>query len=289
MSKHLFCFGTGYVAQHLAKLLLPDGWQVSGTCRSEEKRQMLTALGINAYVWDIGNAENTAMQMLRDVTHVLHSIPPDGSIDPLIPLLTHLPQQPTWIGYLSTTGVYGDHHGEWVDENTPVNPPNVRSQRRVDAETGWLASGLPVHIFRLSGIYGAGRSAIDAIKSGTARRVDKPGQYFSRIHVEDIVQTLQASMAHPHPGAIYNLADDEPAAQCDVVAYAAKLLGVEPPLLVPFAQADLSEMARSFYASNRRVKNHKIKRELGITLKYPTYREGLQAILTEEKTNLAKN
>ncbi len=187
-----------------------------------------------------------------------------------------------WLGYLSSTNVYGDCGGDWVDERSPLKPSGERGRRRVAAEAGWLdlhrRVGLPVQLFRLAGIYGPGRSALDALKAGTARRVAKPGQVFSRIHVEDLVQTLLASMARPDPGAVYNVCDDEPAAPEEVIAYAASLLGIAPPPLTDFAVADLSPLARSFYADNKRVSDRRIKDELGVALRYPTYREGLAAL-----------
>ena len=184
-----------------------------------------------------------------------------------------------WIGYLSTVGVYGDQGGRWVDETTPTKPNSERTAARVEAEAAWLRLGeeigVPTHVFRLAGIYGPGRSAFDKLIAGTARRIKKDGQVFSRIHVEDIGNVLEASIANRDAGAIYNVADDEPAAPDAVVAYAAKLLGVAPPPEVDFADADLSPMARSFYEGSRRIANTRIKSELGVKLRYPTYREGL--------------
>ena len=232
--------------------------------------------------------------ILAPVTHILVSIPPDEAGDPVADLhgaeLADLPNL-RWLGYLSTTGVYGDTGGVRVDEATPVTPGTERAARRVAAERSWLdlssARGLPAHVFRLPGIYGPGCSAIDQLRAGAARRVDKPGHVFSRIHVDDIAATLQASMAAPDPGQIYNVADDEPAPQAEVVAYAAALLGVEPPPLVPVDDESLSPMARSFYAECRRVSNVKIKSRLGVTLRYPSYREGLASILAGEAADLA--
>ncbi len=219
---------------------------------------------------------------LAGVTHVLTSIAPDESGDPGLDLhgadLRALPAL-AWVGYLGTTAVYGDRKGEWVDEATPIEPTLARADRRARAEAAWLASGLPVHIFRLAGIYGPGRNAFVNLKDGTARRIVKPGQLFSRIHVEDIAGVLQASIAHPRPGAIYNVCDDEPAPPQDVVAYAAELMGVAPPPEQPYETADLSPMARTFYKDSRRVRNDLIKRELGVRLMYPTYRDGLSALL----------
>jgi nucleoside-diphosphate-sugar epimerase len=276
---HLFCFGLGYTASTLAASLPKENWVISGTCRTEEKCAQLKKQGYNAYHFN-----QIPPELFQTVTHILLSIPPSAEGDSVLlhygKKLAALPHL-QWVGYLSTTGVYGDHAGGWVDETTPVNPPNDRSHYRVEAENAWLASGLPVHIFRLSGIYGPGSSALDNVRNGTARRIDKQGQYFSRIHVEDIARVLAASIAQPSPGEIYNLADDLPCAQEEVVAYAASLLGVELPPLVSFDQAQLSEMARSFYGSSRRVRNDKIKKQFQLDLKYPTYREGLQAIITQ--------
>lgn len=298
---HLFCFGLGYSALILAKQLLLEGWRVSGTCRTSDKCERLRAMGITAYIFD----NDLPLQEVWDlggVTHILHSVPPvreegkreewisDSLLNPLIPFsldpvfnhhLTDLQSLPNleWFGYLSTTGVYGDHQGEWVSEETLITPPPGRNARRADAEKAWLGCGLPVHIFRLSGIYGKGRSVIDELKAGKAHRVHKEGQVFSRIHVEDIAGILQASINKPNPWRVYNCADDEPAPQAQVVEYAANLLGITPPPLVEFERAELSEMAKSFWASNRRVSNERIKQELGVQLKYPTYREGLKSCL----------
>jgi nucleoside-diphosphate-sugar epimerase len=183
------------------------------------------------------------------------------------------------VGYLSTTGVYGDRGGDWVDEESALDPVNERSRLRVEAEAAWLQRDLPVHVFRLAGIYGPGRSAFDRLRAGRAQRIVKPGQVFSRIHVADIARVLAASMAAPEPGRVYNVADDEPAPPQDVIEHAAQLLGVEVPPAVPFESADLSPMARSFYRESKRVANDRIKRELGVKLLYPDYRAGLAAVL----------
>ena len=193
-----------------------------------------------------------------------------------------------WIGYLSTTGVYGDTGGAWVDESAVHRRrAAARGRRRVKAERGWralgAAHGVPVHVFRLAGIYGPGRNAIASVRRGAAKRIERPGQVFSRIHVADIAQVLAASIARPRAGAIYNVCDDEPAPGADVVAHACALLGVAPPPPVPLADAGLSPMARSFYADNRRVSNALIKEELGVELRYPDYRAGLAALLAEER------
>lgn len=279
MSNHLFCFGLGYTATTLARTIAPD-WDISGTCRSEEKRLQRASEGFKAFLFS-----DLTDETIKNTTHILLSVPPDAEGDIV---LRHYRQQILalkhlkWVGYLSTTGVYGDHNGGWVDETTPVSPPNNRSRYRAKAEQEWLNLGLPVHIFRLSGIYGPGKSALDNLFSGTARRIDKPGQYFSRIHVDDIARVLHASIAQPNAGNIYNLADDLPCPQEEVVAYASQLLGITPPPLVPFEEANLSDMARSFYGSNRRVSNDKIKKEFQLQLKYPNYKEGLKAIIHKE-------
>jgi nucleoside-diphosphate-sugar epimerase len=189
-----------------------------------------------------------------------------------------------WVGYLSTTGVYGDRQGGWVDETSALQPTGERGRRRVAAERAWLdlhrRRGVPVHVFRLAGIYGPGRSAIDTVLAGEAKRIDKPGQVFGLIHVADIAAVLEASIARPNPGAIYNVCDDDPAPPEAVIAEACRLLGRTLPPLVPFAEAKrtMSEMALSFYADNKRVRNDRIKKELGVVLTYPSYRDGLAAL-----------
>jgi hypothetical protein len=279
--QRLFCFGLGYSASVLAHGLAAEGWSVAGTTRDTASK----AGDIDRFRFDRAHPLAAARDALAGVTHVLISVPPDEAGCPVfdchgsdLAALNGL----AWIGYLSTTNVYGDRGGASVDETTPVAPTGERGRRRVAVEADWRSlhrdAGLPVHIFRLAGIYGPGRSALDALRAGTARRIVKPGQVFSRIHVEDLATTLCASMAHPRPGAIYNVCDDEAAPPEDVVAYAASLLGIPPPPLQPFADAVLSPMARSFYDDNKRVSNRLIKDELGVTLRYPTYREGLAAL-----------
>jgi nucleoside-diphosphate-sugar epimerase len=281
----LFVFGLGYSALALARALQGSGWRIAGTTRNPEKRAGLAAAGIEVHLFERARPLEDAADALAGATHLLCSIPPDEAGDPVLDFhLADLERCRTlaWAGYLSTTGVYGDRGGEWVDEASPVAPSMARTRRRVAAEGRWLASGLPVHLFRLAGIYGPGRSALDAIRAGSARRVVKPGQTFGRIHVDDIVQVLRASIARPNPGAIYNLADDLPAAPDEVVVHAASLLGVPPPPAIPFEQAELSPMAQSFYRDHRRVANARIKDELGVVLRYPTYRDGLRGILEQE-------
>jgi len=267
----LFCFGLGYSAEALARRLLVRGWSVAGSTREPARQARLAALGIAM-----------ADAPPAGTTHILSSVPPDEQGDPILRRFAGAiaGAQPAWIGYLSTTGVYGDHAGDWVDETTVPTPGEPRSRRRLAAEQAWQALDPPAHVFRLAGIYGPGRSAIDQLRAGTAKRVVKPGHQFSRIHVDDIAAVLEASIARPNPGAVYNVCDDEPAQADVVVAHAAALLGVPPPPEVPFAEARLSPMALSFYAERRRVRNERVKRELGVRLAYPTYREGLAAIIS---------
>lgn len=283
-SGKLFCFGLGYSARALAETLLAEGWGIAGTCRTAEKQSEFARRSIAAHLFERGRPFGD--EAFDGVTHVLHSIPPDDGGDSVLSAygaaLARLPQL-RWFGYLSTTGVYGDRGGDWVDEHDDLQPTGGRGRRRVAAEVGWSrlshADGLPLHVFRLAGIYGPRRSALDSLRTGTARRVIKPGQVFSRIHVADIAQVLRASMTRPNPGAVYNVCDDDPAPPWEVIEYAAELLGIPPPPAVPFEQAQLSDMARSFYDDNKRVRNERIKRELGVRLKYPSYREGLRVLL----------
>jgi nucleoside-diphosphate-sugar epimerase len=285
----LLCFGLGYSAGFLARALEVEGWRILGTRRKEAAAANLAAHGIEAHLFERGRPLGDARALLAEVTHVLSSVPPDELGDPVLDLHAAdlAAASPRWVGYLSTTGVYGDRGGGWVDESSALVPTGERGRRRVEAEARWLdlhrRHGLPVHVFRLAGIYGPGRSALDAVRAGRAQRIDKPGQVFSRIHVVDIVQALRASMAAPEPGAVYNLCDDDPAPPADVIAFACELLGVPAPPLVPFAEAALSEMARSFYADSKRVSNRRLKEALGVRLLYPSYRDGLRALLREHQ------
>jgi len=284
MNKVLLSLGHGYCASHLARRLVPQGWRIAGTTRDPDKFASLRAQGITPLLWD----RDAILPWLEHASHLLVSAGPTETGDPALALLqpdiTKQAARLDWAGYLSTTGVYGDAQGGWVDECTPLTPDTERGRRRVRAEAAWSAiPDLPLHIFRLAGIYGPGRGPFAKVREGSARRIIKPGQVFSRIHVEDIAQTLEASMAHPKPGAVYNLCDDDPAPPQDVIAHAADLLGVERPPEVPFDEADLSPMARSFYSESKRVRNAKIKSDLGVTLKYPDYRTGLAALLAEER------
>lgn len=287
---NLFCFGLGFSALTLARDLMAEGWTVAGTCRTPGKQAKLRADGIDAHVFD-GTAplDAAGAAALARADHLLISIPPNTAGDPVLMhadvALEQAAGRIRWAGYLSTTGVYGDTGGAVVTEDSPLAPTSPRGAFRAAAEAAWLAlghtSGLPIHVFRLAGIYGPGRSVLDQLRQGTARRIDKPGHRFSRIHVTDIGAVLRASMARPLPGTIYNVCDDEPAPQADVVAHGADLLGLPVPDLVPFSVAaeTMSSMARSFWRDNRVVSNARIKGDLGAVLSCPTYREGLAAIL----------
>jgi nucleoside-diphosphate-sugar epimerase len=276
----LLCFGLGYSAEVVSRRLLAEGWRVLGTSRDPARRERLEALGIRMFAF--GRGAPLPASCWEGITHVLSSVAPDEAGDAVLDLhegdLRRLASN-AWIGYLSSTSVYGDHDGAWVDESSPLLATSVRGRRRIEAEQGWLALDRKAHVFRLAGIYGPGRNVLERVRSGRARRVVKPGQFFSRIHVEDIAGVLRASMHQPDPGAVFNVADDEPAPATDVLAYAARLLDCPLPPEVPFEDAGLSEMARQFYADNRRVGNTRIREALGVTLVYPTYREGLGALL----------
>lgn len=278
MSGRFFLFGLGFSGRVIARALQQAGWQVAGTTRSGEAVDLP---GIRLFPFDRDHPLPAGA--LDGVSAVLSSVPPDDHGDPVLDIAGDALKavRPAWVGYLSTTGVYGDRDGGLVTEESELRPTLDRSRRRAAAEAAWQASGLPVHIFRLAGIYGPGRSAVDTVREGNARRIVKPGQVFSRIHVDDIAATVLASLARPHPGRIYNVCDDDAAPPQDVIAYACQLLGVEPPPEVPWeqAQATLSPMALSFYADNKRVSNERIKRELGVVLRQPSYREGLRGIL----------
>ncbi|MEL7164499.1 MAG: SDR family oxidoreductase [Pseudomonadota bacterium] len=283
MTGTLLSFGHGYSARALTRLLAPRDWRVIGTTRSADKAMQLRESGIEArqFPGDDLTAD------LDVATHLLISAGPDQGGDPVLRALgdeiATRADRFQWVGYLSTTGVYGDHQGAWVDEETPLAPSTQRGQWRKDAEEAWCAiPGLPLHIFRLAGIYGPGRGPFSKVRNGTARRIIKEGQVFSRTHVSDIAQILAASIDRPNPGAAYNVCDDDPAPPQDVIAHAAELLGLPLPPEEPFQRADMSPMARSFYAESKRVKNDRIKEELGVTLIYPTYREGLAALLEDE-------
>jgi len=276
----LFVFGLGYTAH---ALIAARRWsRVSGTVRTHEKAQLLTRSGIAAY--SFADESEIADEVLK-ADAVLISTPPTEGSDPAYAQYGDLiasVRRGVWLGYLSTTGVYGDQSGGWVDESVPPEPRSERSARRVEAEAQWQRlgekAGLNVAIFRLSGIYGPGRNTFVALARGTAQRIVKPGQVSNRIHVEDIATVLSASIDRPRSGAIYNVSDNEPAPPQDIIAFAAQLAGIPEPPSIPFDQAELSPMSKSFYAENKRISNRRITQELGVRLHYPTYREGLTAL-----------
>jgi nucleoside-diphosphate-sugar epimerase len=276
----LLSFGHGYSARALSRLLIPEGWRVVGTVRSEERRREIEAEGVEGVIWP----GTDVTPFLDEATHLLTSVAPDDGGDPVLRALEgEIAQRAgrfAWVGYLSTTGVYGDRGGDWVDEGSELRPATRRGRMRVEAEAAWRAIPCwPLHIFRLAGIYGPGRGPFEKVRNGTARRIIKPNQMFSRIHVEDIAEVLRASIERPNPGAAYNVCDDDPAPPEDVIAHAAELLGLPVPPAVPFEEAEMTPMARSFYAESKRVRNDRIKTELGMRLRHPDYRSGLRALL----------
>jgi len=286
MTQSLLVFGHGYTASELSRRLLKQGWNITGATRDAAHCEALCEIGVAPRIWPPEQLNDA----ISRASHILVCIPPDRAGDPVLAGLGNEIRARAadlkWLGYLSTTAVYGNHDGGWVDEDTPLTPATERGKWRVDAENEWRdvasKSGLGLHIFRLAGIYGPGRGPFAKVRAGTARRIIKAGQVFSRIHVTDIAEVLCASMQHPSPGAIYNLCDDEAAPPQDVIAYAADLLGAPVPDALDFESADLSPMARSFYSESKRVRNGRIKSELGVKLRFPTYREGLQALLDQE-------
>jgi nucleoside-diphosphate-sugar epimerase len=283
MEKTLLSMGHGFSARALAARLVPLGWRIIGTTRSAEKMDAIAATGVEPLLWPGSDLTG----LLREVPYLLVSAGPGPEGDPVLNALEKeiaaAAPQLKWAGYLSTTGVYGDHQGDWVDEQTALTPATKRGLARVAAEARWQAiEGLPLHIFRLAGIYGPGRGPFAKVRNGTARRIIKEGQVFSRIHVDDIAQALELSMAQPDPGAIYNLCDDDPAPPQDVIGHAAELLGLPLPEAVDFETAEMTPMARSFYAESKKVRNDFVKKALGWVPKYPDYRSGLGAMLAED-------
>lgn len=282
----LLSLGHGYVARRLARGLVAEGWRVLGTTRDGGRAAEIAAEGAEPLAWPLADPEGA----LDAATHVLSSVAPGPEGDPVLAALgaglAARAGRLEWVGYLSTTGVYGDRAGGWVDEGSELRPAGPRGAARVAAEAGWLGlwrdHGVPVEVFRLAGIYGPGRGPFAGLRAGTARRIVKPGQVFSRIHVDDIVAVLRAAMARPRPGTAWNVCDDDPAPPQEVVAEAARLIGVAPPPEEPFETAEMTPMARSFYAESKRVSNRRIREELGVRLRYPSYREGLRAVLAEE-------
>lgn len=274
----MLVFGHGYTAGFLSRELIARGWAVAGTTRS--RADALRALGVAPLAWDEARGE------IARADAVLVSVAP-GDADPVLAAFRDdlAAARLGWLGYLSSTNVYGDRGGDWVDEDTALTPSTERGRQRAAAEAEWRGfaalTGAPLHIFRLAGIYGPGRGPFEKLRRGTARRIVKPGQVFSRIHTEDIAQVLLASITAPAPGAVYNVCDDDPAPPEDVIEHAARLLGVPVPPAEDFASAEQSPMARSFYAESKRVRNDRIKRDLGVVLRYPDYRAGLAALLAQ--------
>ncbi len=277
MTNTLLSLGHGYTARELARQLTPRGWRIIATSRTADAPQT----GVDLLQWPGSDLTDAFAQ----ATHMLTSIAPTETGDPVLSALAdQIAAAPRlrWIGYLSTTAVYGDHRGGWVDETTPLNPATKRGEWRVAAERAWQEfaqkQSLNLHIFRLAGIYGPGRGPFAKLRAGTARRIVKPGQVFSRIHVEDIAQTLIASMHAPNPGATYHICDDDPSPPQDVLAYAAELLNLPVPPEEDWDTAQMTRMARSFYSESKRVRNDRIKSELRVKLKYPDYKTGLRAL-----------
>lgn len=300
MNSHLFVFGLGYSGLAVARDFADQGWRISGSCRSSARCKELAGRSeggsITALPFDGTHGSIEIEKAVTEADHILVCIPParepEKESDGGDPVLAHFAEllassrRLKWLGYLSTTGVYGDRGGDWVDETSPLRPTSARATRRAAVESLWMDLGerqhVPVHIFRLAGIYGPGRNVIRSLLDGKARRIIKKDHVFSRIHLADLVTILKASMANPRPGAIYNVADDEAAPPAETIEYASRLLGIEPPQAVDFDSADLSPMAQSFYADCKRVSNARIKEELGVRLAYPSYREGQEALLAGE-------
>ncbi|MEO1191059.1 MAG: SDR family oxidoreductase [Pseudomonadota bacterium] len=287
---HLFIFGLGYSAAAIGRRALAAGWQVTGTTRDSEKAEALRGDGFRVVELTAEQAPEHLAEALSSASHLLASAGPGEAGDPVIAGYRDAivgAGNLTWLGYLSSLSVYGDRQGAWVEEASPAEPTSDVGRRRLDAEEAWSAlakqMNLPLAVFRIAGIYGPGRNSLRDLKVGRARRVIKQGQVFNRIHVEDIAGAVFAAMQHPDHAGIFNLADREPAAQSQVVLEAARLLGVTPPPATPVEEADLSPMAQRFWSENRRVSAHRLKRDLGYSLRYPTYREGLAGLLSSER------
>lgn len=284
----VFCFGIGYSALASIDLLREMGWHISGTTRSTVKQEKLASKNIKAVLFGADKKmDEEGIALLQEATHILISIPPQGELGDIVfkeygHLLPKLPNL-QWVGYLSSTGVYGDYDGDWVDEKTKPMPTLERRIQRHKAEQQWLslaAKKVPIHVFRLSGIYGPGRSVVDSIRKGeNIPVIAHDGHYHNRIHIEDIATIVNASMMRPaKPGTIYNVTDDEPTLASDVVRFAYELVGKEPPLAIPFdaIKDKIKGKALDSYIDNKRVRNQKIKDDLDVILSYPTYREGLR-------------
>ncbi len=291
VAKKIFCFGLGFHGSALVQDVRARGGTASGTCRDNAHKDVWAEAGVQSYYFDGKEDSNAVENAVREASHVLVTIPPQkGAGDVILQyfkkILTNSSQL-RWLGYLSTTGVYGNRDGGWVDETSELRPGFDHQQRRVEAEGQWRdlyrEHQVPVHVFRLAGIYGPGRNLLQRVRQGSARRIDQPGLVFNRIHLKDVVQVLSASMDQPHPGAIYNVSDDVPSSPAEAVAFACELLHVEVPPLIALKDAEFSDMARGFYLTNKKVRNHKIKEELGVQLQYPDYKAGLRALLDTER------
>lgn len=284
--KALLIYGGGWLGQAVARAVLEQGGRVTATSRDTGRRAQLAEDGITPLDPTDEAALRTAVAA---ASAILITAPPEAGGCPgardLIPALSASGSWPDWIGYVSSTAVYGDRDGGWVFEDDALNAASLEGARRVRAEQDWLDAGqgmgLTVQIFRLPGLYGPGRSAIDRLRDGTARLVRKPGQVFNRIHVDDVVSGLFASMARPRPGAAYNLTDDEPCAAETVTAWAAERLGLPRPPEVDWTDPSVSESMRRFYLDSKRISNARAKAELGWRPRYPSWREGLEALIRE--------
>jgi len=292
-TKKLFCFGLGFTGSALVREVRARGWTASGTCRENVHKDVWARAGVQTYCFDGKEGSEAVGNAVRDASHVLVTIPPQKDTGDVV--LKYFKKiladssQLRWLGYLSTTGVYGNRDGGWMDETSELKPGFDHQRRRVEAEGQWQdlyrKYQVPVHLFRLAGIYGPGRNLLQRVRLGSAKRIDQPGLVFNRIHVDDVVQVLSASMDHPHPGAIYNVSDDLPSSPAEAVAFACELLHVEVPSLIALEDAGFSKMGRSFYLTNKKVRNHKIKEELGVQLQYPDYKAGLRALLDTERNS----
>lgn len=284
----LFVFGAGYSGKAIAARMAPEAKWAGGTTRSPEKFSELESAGLTPFVFDGESLSQELSAALAGVTHLVQSVRPDAHGDPVLALagqkMAALMPNLEWVCYLSTVGVYGNHDGAWIDEDTPCEPLSDRSRWRLEAENQWLEfsekSAIPVAVLRLSGIYGPGRNTFEKIKNGTARRLVKPGQVFNRIHVADIAGAT-AHLAAKGLGGLWNVTDDKPAPPQDIVLYASQLMGVEPPPETPFETAELSPMARSFYGDNKRVSNQRLKAS-GYKFAFPDYKTTLSALLKED-------
>ena len=280
--RDLLSLGHGYAARHIAPAL-PAGWRVTGSTRDTARAQALQEGGINAVIWDPADDTAPLAGALAAATHLISSIAPErGGADPVLPALADLPApRLRWVGYLSASSVYGDTGGAWIDEDAPTNPGTERGKARLAAEEGWRGwcdeRGLTLAIFRIAGIYGPGRSAIEALQEGRAKRLVKQGHVFNRIHVTDLGRIIAAAAAQ-EAGGIFNLCDDLPAPPQDLITHAATLTGLPCPPEEPYDAQALSPMARSFYSENKRLRSRRVGPELGVTLRYPDYRAGLAAI-----------